>query len=269
MNQYAVIVDFSHLFHLSRAKALDAVARNAAYDLEKVTIDTVVGKLRTIKKELAKERIVGYDLVFAEDRRADRKLDLMPGYRAGRRDLRDEKTRVKEYLLDNGSISRFCYSEGNEADDVIATLVGLALQQEGLIIVIVSGDRDLWQLMGPRVVVFHPVKREFVTAEMVSEAFSWKSAKHRCRPMDIPLVKALWGDNVDCIPNVLPRTQKHLLDVVAESEGQLTKFQELMEEKYKWYLPTECLDAYDSAKAAVELNYQLTKLDANCALVWQ
>lgn len=266
MNQYAVIVDFSHLFHVSRAAALNA---GPAYDLMEVTIERAVGKLRTIKKDLAKERIVGYDLVFAEDRPAERKLALLPGYRAGRRDLRDEKQQVKQYLIDNGSITRFCYSEGNEADDVIATLVRLAMQQQGLFVVIVSGDRDLWQLMGPRVMVFNPVTREFISLDSVSAAFSWKTSKYKCRPVDIPLIKALWGDSTDCIPNVLPRTQKHLLQVAVESSGELSVFTQLIADKYKWYLPTDCLTAYESAKAAIEVNYQLTKLDDQCELIWQ
>lgn len=266
MNQYAVIVDFSHLFHLSRAAALNA---GPEYDLAEVTITNVVGKLRTVRAELGKENIVGYDLVFAEDRKPLHKLELLPGYRANRKDCRDEKEVVKQYLLENGKKSTFCFAENNEADDVIASLVKLALQQEGLFVIIVSSDRDLWQLLGDRVTIFNPIKREFVTSTHVADAFKWPSVPDfKCRPAHIPLIKALWGDSGDCVPNVVPRTQKHFLPAIMETEGDIVSFKSLVDTKYKYYLSQKAHDAFYENWANVERNWQLVKLDDNCQLAW-
>lgn len=258
MNTFAVIIDFSHLFHLSRAAALHA---GPAYDLTETTITNVVGKLRTVKKCLAEHQVVGYDLVFAEDRPALRKLALLPGYRAGRHDLSEEKNLVKQYLLQNGSITRFCYSEGNEADDVIATIVSLALAQDGLFVIVVTSDRDLWQLIGPRTGVFNPITREFVTEAHVQKSF-------KCRPIHIPLVKALWGDSGDCVPNVIPRMQKQLLPIILETDGDLLSFKTRLQD-YKYFLTEKCYTAYLENESRVDLNWQLVKLDDQCPLIWE
>ena len=51
------------MFHCAKSAALNTPPE---YDLQQVTIENFVGKLRTIKKELEKIKIVGYDLVFVE-----------------------------------------------------------------------------------------------------------------------------------------------------------------------------------------------------------
>jgi len=259
MSNQVVVVDFSHLFHVCWAVAQKAPPQYNPVDR---TIELIVGKLRTVKNELRKLNVLGYDLAFAEDREATRKLRLLPGYRAGREDLSGEKNQVKQYLLQNGSITRFCHSEGNEADDVIATLVRLILEQDGLFTTIVSSDRDLWQLIGPRVRVFNPVKQEFVTEAHVEHAF-------RCRPIHIPLYKALWGDQTDCVPNVVPRMQKQLLPIIHKTDGTLESFTTRVENGDRFYLTQRCSDLLDEGKQQIQTNWEIVKLDDQCDLVWE
>src|SRR5882672_5569652 len=174
MSGFVVIIDFSHLVHLSHAAALNA---GPDYDTNDVMIENVVGKLRTIQNELGTLSIKGYSLVFAEDRTPKRKLELLPTYRQNRGGLDEEKAIVKKYLLQNGRKSHFTHSPDNEADDLVASLCRAVLEQEqGLKAVVVSGDRDLWQLLQDRVMVFNPIKREVVTDAHVEKAF-------KCRPI--------------------------------------------------------------------------------------
>lgn len=259
MSHFVVIVDFSHLFHVCWAIAQKAPPQ---YDLVETTIEHVVGKLRTVKAELKKQNVLGYDLAFAEDRPALRKLALLPGYRAGREDLTSEKIQVKQYLLHNGSITRFCYSEDNEADDVIATLVRLVLEQDGLHTVVVTSDRDLWQLISPRVRVYNPVKQEFVTEAHIEHAF-------RCRPRHIPLVKALWGDYGDCVPNVVPRMQKQLLPIIHKTDGTLESFTGRIDNGDRFYLTPRCYNLLCDNWKQIEINWQIVKLDDQCELTWE
>ncbi len=260
MSHFVVIVDFSHMFHACRATALNAPL---SYDVTETTIENFVGKLRTVKAALKKIGVNGYDLVFAEDQPPLRKLALLPTYRQGREDLSEEKSKVKSYLLQNGSITRFCYSEGNEADDVIASLVRLVTEQDGLFTVVVTSDRDLWQLIGPRVRVYNPIKQEMVTEADIESAF-------KCRPIHIPLFKALWGDYGDAVPNVMPRTQKQLLPIILKTDGTLealTTRIEKMDDRF--FLTPRCYNRWIDVKAEVERNWQLVKLRDDCELVWE
>lgn len=259
MSNYVVIVDFSHLFHVCWAVAQKAPPN---YDPVETTRDHIIGKLRTVRAELKRQNVMGYDLVFAEDREATRKLALLPGYREGREDLSAQKNAIKQYLLQNGSITRFCHSEGNEADDVIATLVRAVNEQEHLRTVVVSSDRDLWQLIGPRVRVYNPVKQEFVTEAHIEHAF-------KVKPIHIPLFKALWGDSTDCVPNVVPRMQKQLLPIILKTDGTLEAFIARIEGDDRFYLTSRCFDLYTQGKARIEVNWQVVKLDDQCELMWE
>jgi len=267
MNQHAVIVDFSHLFHLSFAAACNAPD---SYDLKSVTINNVIGKLRTVRRKLKEQRIVAYDLVFVEDRPALRKLKALPGYRAGRENRTREKEDIKSYLLNNGHITRFCFSQDNEADDAIASVVKLALCFPEMNVIIVSGDRDLWQLIQPRVRVYNPIKQEFVRSVDVARAFEWKSyPSFICEPKYIPLIKTFWGDAGDCVPNLLPRTQKELLPIILHTDGSLESFWSRMNDDGKFYLTEECYDSLLEHEAAIQRNWEIVKLDDQCELEWE
>ena len=86
-------------------------------------------------------------------------------------------------------------SEGCEADDCIASLAARFSTQRP--VVIVSGDKDLKQCLGPRVSMWDPGSREekLLTAEdFISES--------GVRPEQWPDVQALIGDSSDNIPGV-------------------------------------------------------------------
>lgn len=258
MQQCVVITDFSHLFHACKAAALNSPPE---YDLKDTTIKNFVGKLQTIKNELAKIKIGGYDLVFVEDRPALRKLALLPTYREGHPDTHLEKDDVKQFLLQNGHITRFVYSLGNEADDAAASVLKLALEQSDVLCILVTSDRDWHQLMSDRVRVFDPIKREFKTEADVQHSF-------RCKPIHIPLVKALWGDAGDCVPNVIPRMQRQLLPLILETNGGIEEFHRKVDER-RFFLSRKCYDKYLEVRADIDRNFALVKLDDQCELIWE
>jgi DNA polymerase-1 len=87
---------------------------------------------------------------------------------------------------------------GFEADDVLGTLVARVADLD-LEVVIVTGDKDLLQLVGPKVTVLSVVGR-------TGERVLYDAAKVRERwgvdPPQIPDVLALMGDSIDNIPGV-------------------------------------------------------------------
>ena len=89
--------------------------------------------------------------------------------------------------------------KGFEADDVLATIVDKALGLPEIEIVVVTGDKDLLQLVGPRV-------RVLSVAGRTGEPVLYDEAKVRERwgvePGQIADVLALMGDAIDNIKGV-------------------------------------------------------------------
>ena len=83
---------------------------------------------------------------------------------------------------------------GYEADDVIGTLSKKASTM-GFDVVIVTADKDMLQLVGPRVRVFHTGRERFLDEAGVREFFG-------VAPDRVADVLALMGDSVDNIPGV-------------------------------------------------------------------
>ena len=83
---------------------------------------------------------------------------------------------------------------GFEADDVIGTLATKAAAS-GLDVVIVTADKDMFQLVRPGIRVFHTGKEAFLDETGVRESFG-------VRPGQVADVLALMGDSVDNVPGV-------------------------------------------------------------------
>ena len=102
---------------------------------------------------------------------------------------------------------------GYEADDVLATLVEQALEVPDLEVVIVTGDKDLLQLVGPRVRVLSVLGR-------TGERVVYDEAKVRERwgvePEQIADVLALMGDSIDNIPGVKGVGEKTAVKLVGQ-----------------------------------------------------
>ncbi|MEN8242700.1 MAG: DNA polymerase I [Chloroflexota bacterium] len=126
--------------------------------------------------------------------------DLFPEYKATREkmpdDLRIQIERIRQ-MVDAFNIPRL-EREGYEADDVLGSVSRIAAEA-GLGVKIITGDRDLLQLVNERVIVSLPGRRlsesTDYTIENVHEVFG-------VRPDQVVDYKALVGDTSDNIPGV-------------------------------------------------------------------
>src|SRR5262245_23860353 len=98
--------------------------------------------------------------------------------------------------------------EGFEADDIIATLAEQA-RKAGFRIVVVATDKDLLQLVREEVLIYHPVRDEFLDSEGVERVFG-------VRPDQVRDVLALSGDTSDNIPGVPGIGEKGARDLIRE-----------------------------------------------------
>lgn len=148
----------------------------------------------------------GRMIVCWDGGRSAHRLDLFPEYKAHRpqheEDAEVDRSRpfalAKEFLAVAGiaHIER----KGVEADDIIAGLWwNRSIMSDVDVLVILSGDKDMLQLVGRFTEQIRPPKagEPIVrwTPAMVEETFG-------CTPERLPLVMALTGDAIDGIPGV-------------------------------------------------------------------
>lgn len=106
--------------------------------------------------------------------------------------------------------------EGYEADDLIATYAYQA-SQDGYKVTIVSGDKDLMQLMNSNVELIDPIKNRLLTHEDVAKKFG-------VLPEKVADVQALMGDstdNVPGIPGIGSKTASELITTYGDLESLL------------------------------------------------
>ncbi len=122
--------------------------------------------------------------------------DLYPNYKVRRlampETMRPQIPRIKEIV--RAYHIPVIEQEGYEADDIIATLA-VRWEQEGADVVIVSGDKDLMQLVSERVTMLDTTKDERIGVEQVKGKFGVEPA----RVVDM---QGLIGDPTDDIPGV-------------------------------------------------------------------
>lgn len=140
--------------------------------------------------------------------------------------------------------------EGYEADDLLGT-VARRMEQEGLEVSVVSGDRDLLQLATDRIKIRIPkTKRtgteieDYNTADVVE--------KYQVTPLQIIDLKALMGDssdNIPGIPGVGEKTATKLVVAYGSIENAYAHVEEIKPNKAKESLR----DHYDLAQLSKEL----------------
>jgi len=139
---------------------------------------------------------------------------LFTEYKATRTGMPDDLVRQLPYVrrLFQALRTPVVEAPGYEADDVLATLVARALERD-LEVVLVTGDKDLLQLVGPRV-------RVLSVAGRTGEPVVYDEAKVRERwgvePAQIAEVLALMGDAIDNIPGVRGVGEKTAVKLIGQ-----------------------------------------------------
>ncbi len=96
--------------------------------------------------------------------------------------------------------------EGVEADDLIGTLARLA-EESDLDVTIVSGDKDMFQLITPQTSVYDTMKDKVYRMEEVRERFG-------VEPERVVEIMGLMGDSIDNIPGVPGIGEKTAVDLI-------------------------------------------------------
>ena len=142
--------------------------------------------------------------------------DLYQDYKGTRKPMPDDlavQMPLLRQLLDALRVSRIDL-EGYEADDLIGTYAAIAAEQ-GFDVVILTGDKDSFQLINDRVTVMQPVTRAGRTENErydVDAVFS----RYGITPDQFVDLKAIMGDPSDNIPGVKGIGEKGAMSLISE-----------------------------------------------------
>ncbi len=177
---------------------------------------------------------------------------LYVGYQAQRpkmeSELSDQYKRIIQILLD-AHIPTYAV-DGYEADDVIGTLSKIA-NKNGIFTYIVTGDRDMLQLVDKDTKVLMPIKG--ISEVSIMDTVKVRE-KYGINPVQIVDLKALMGDasdNYPGVPGIGPKTAANLINEY-ETINNIYKNLDKIAAKNK-NLAQKLIDGHDSCMVSLQL----------------
>ncbi|MCG3127126.1 MAG: DNA polymerase I [Phycisphaerae bacterium] len=154
------------------------------------------------------------------------RCQLYPQYKSHREpppeDFEPQARRIEQTLAATGV--PILKVPGFEADDIMATLAArLTRAYPDLHVYLVSKDKDLDQVLTPRVSLFDPARNETIAAEQLFDIKGW----HPQQALD---VQTLVGDSVDNVPGVTgigPKTAAKLIQKYGTAAAVIAHADEL------------------------------------------
>ncbi len=206
---------FRAFYAIQRLSTKDGFPTNALF-----------GFLRMILKTMSQATSDHVVIVFDAGRKTFRN-ELYPEYKANRTECPPELSQQMPYFRELARALGLPVLElpGFEADDIIATITA-KLTSEGKPITIVSGDKDLMQLVTDRVEIWDTMKDKRFHIPDVVEKFG-------VGPDKVTEVLALTGDTSDNVPGVDgvgPKTATQLIQKYGSVEGVIANLAALKED---------------------------------------
>ena len=136
------------------------------------------------------------------------RYSLYDSYKKNRRATPEDlifQLQLSRPMLDSFGI-KYVYDASSEADDVIGAYARHG-EKNGYEVVIVSGDKDLMQLISEKIMFFDITKKRFCTIQDVNEKFG-------VRPDQICDYLSIVGDRADNIPGIRGLGNKIAMDLL-------------------------------------------------------
>ncbi len=218
----------------------------------------VFGFLNILKRML-KEKNPKYLAVAFDMRGPVFRHEMYADYKANRPPMPDDLAVQIPYIKELVQAMNIpCFEkQGIEADDIIASSAKI-LEEQGYTVVVVSGDKDLLQLVNENTVMWDPMKDKIMDIAAVEE-------KYNVKPQQLLDCYALMGDssdNVPGVPGIGPKTAEKLINQHQSLEGvyealegmKKSKMKErLAENKEKAFLSRDLIRLKYDAEVPVEL----------------
>lgn len=186
-------------------------------------VGAVYGFTSMLLRLLEKEVEDGLAIIFDAGRKTFRN-DIYPEYKAHRPPAPEDL--IPQFPLMREAVEAFSLPalevSGYEADDLIATYTSVALK-ESRPVKIISGDKDLMQLIKENVTFWDPLKNKNIGVPEVIEKFG-------VEPSKVGEVLALMGDSSDNIPGVPgigPKSAAALIQEFGSLDNLLQKIEKV------------------------------------------
>ena len=180
--------------------------------------------------------------------------EMYPEYKSHRPKMPDELSVQLPYIekLIKAYNIPVLKKPGLEADDLIGYAAKLA-EKNSYEVVIVSGDKDLMQLVGGAITMFDPLKEKRIGVDEVKEKFGVEPAR-------VAEVIGLWGDssdNIPGVPGVGEITAKKLITQFGDIENLIKNAGDIKQAK----LQKSVIENADKARLSRDLATIKTDLD--------
>jgi DNA polymerase-1 len=178
----------------------------------------IYGFVQMVNKVLEEQKPQYLALIF-DAKGPTFRHEIFPDYKATRPPMPEALQVQIPYIkeVSRGYGLPILEKEGLEADDLIGTLA-LEAEKKGFEVVIVSGDKDLMQLISEKVWMWDTLKDQVFDLKAVQERFG-------TTPDHIPDVMGLSGDSSDNIPGVPGIGEKTAVKLI-RAHGSLDKLLE-------------------------------------------
>ena len=180
--------------------------------------------------------------------------EMYDGYKATRKpmpdDLRAQDPIIRELIGQMGIA--IIERQGYEADDILGT-ISMRCEQTGDQALLVTGDRDSFQLSGPNTAILY-TRKGITDTIRVTPAYIRET--YGIAPEQMIDVKALMGDASDNIPGVPGIGEKTALKLI-QQYGSLSEVLDRAEAEQKGKLRERLMDG----RASAELSRRLAKIE--------
>jgi DNA polymerase-1 len=194
-----------------------------------VATNAVLGFVKMVQK-LINEHGPKYLAIAFDSKGPVFRHDLYKEYKANRppmpEDLREQLPYIKEFVRASNIL--MLEEAEVEADDILAS-IAVRYTKKGYRVVIVSGDKDLLQLVDDSVAMYDPMKNKVMDQAEVKK-------KYGVRPDQLLDFFALVGDsadNVPGVPGVGPKTAEKLITDYGSLDGLYEQVDTLKKSKMK------------------------------------
>ena len=231
---------FYAIAHLSNSKGMPTQA--------------IYGFVQMVNKVLEEQQPRYLALVF-DAKGPTFRHEIFPEYKAHRPPMPDALQVQIPYIKEISQAYGFpiLEKEGLEADDLIGTLARQA-EEKGLEVVIISGDKDLMQLVSPRVWMWDTLKDQIFDLKAVQERFG-------STPDRLPDIFGLAGDSSDNIPGVPGIGEKTAVKLI-QTHGTLDR----LLDDLPGLTPPRLRDKIDQNRDQALLSRRLATIDTGVPL---
>ena len=185
--------------------------------------------LEDSRSDDSKNKPTHFAVIFDSARKNFRN-EIYKNYKANRSDAPEDLIPQFDYIRKSVEAFNVTSSEmlNYEADDLIATYTEQILAK-GAKVTIVSGDKDLMQLVKPGVRLYDPMKSKILGNQEVKDKFGVEPSK----VVDVQALAGDSSDNVPGVPGIGIKIAAELINKYKSLENLLKKADEISQKKKK------------------------------------